>query len=139
MPPDPSAKNLDRMWKFAAKYAEKSGTAFHPQPDITEGVILGLARNQDEIGRPLCPCRFYADKQAEIKKRTWICACEDMKNYKYCHCLLFVRPDGLPITEHLPEDHEGRQSWGDVEDPTPEKGREGLRTGPAGKATAQDD
>ena len=30
---------------------------------------------------------------------------------------------GLPITEHLPEDHEGRQIYGLVEDPTPDKGR----------------
>lgn len=125
MPPlEPSQKNLDRMWKFAAKYAEKSGTSFHPDPLVTEGVVKGLAANQDELGRPLCPCRFYADKKEEITRRTWICACEDMKNYKYCHCLLFVRPDGLPITEYLPEGHEGRDSWGVVADPSPDRGRE---------------
>ena len=42
---------------------------------------------------------------------------------KYCHCLLFVNREGLPITEHLPEDHEGRKAYGLVKDPTPEKGR----------------
>jgi ferredoxin-thioredoxin reductase catalytic chain len=46
-----------------------------------------------------------------------------MQMYKYCHCLLFVREDGLPITEYLPEDHEGRQAYGIVTDPTPTKGR----------------
>ena len=127
MAKEPSAKNLERMRKFATKYAEKSGTSLHPDPTITDVVVNGLAVNQDELGRPLCPCRFYADKQAEIQKRTWICACDDMKAYKYCHCLLFVRPDGYPITEHLPEDHEGRTSWGLHADPTPEKGREGSR------------
>lgn len=40
-----------------------------------------------------------------------------------CHCLLFVNSDGQPITEYLPEDHEGRRSYGLVKDPTPEKGR----------------
>lgn len=50
-----------------------------------------------------------------------------MKRYKYCHCLLFVRPDGLPIAEHLPEGHEGRETWGVVSDPTPELGRESGR------------
>ena len=30
---------------------------------------------------------------------------------------------GLPITEHLPEDHEGRAIYGEVKDPTPDKGR----------------
>ncbi len=31
--------------------------------------------------------------------------------------------EGLPITEHLPEDHEGRDIYGFVEDPHPKKGR----------------
>jgi ferredoxin-thioredoxin reductase catalytic chain len=43
--------------------------------------------------------------------------------YKYCHCLLFVTKEGLPITEYLPEGHEGREIYGLVEDPTPEQGR----------------
>jgi ferredoxin-thioredoxin reductase catalytic chain len=94
---------------------------------VTEAVLLGLARNRAEVGRPLCPCRFYADKQEEVKQRTWLCACDDMKRYKYCHCLLFVGPDGLPITEHLPEGHEGREAWGGISDPTPESGRESGR------------
>jgi ferredoxin-thioredoxin reductase catalytic chain len=34
-----------------------------------------------------------------------------------------VNPEGLPITEYLPEDHEGRQVYGLVKDPHPEKGR----------------
>ena len=46
-----------------------------------------------------------------------------MQIYKYCHCLLFVTEEGLPITEYLPEDHEGREMHGVVEDPHPDKGR----------------
>jgi ferredoxin-thioredoxin reductase catalytic chain len=34
-----------------------------------------------------------------------------------------VAPDGRPITEHLPEDHEGRAAYGLVPDPHPDKGR----------------
>jgi len=71
----------------------------------------------------LCPCRFYPDKTEEIKHRTWICACDDMQIYKYCHCLLFVNKDGYPITEYLPEGHEALESYGVIEDPEPEKGR----------------
>jgi len=29
----------------------------------------------------------------------------------------------VPITEYLPEDHEGRQAYGIVRDPVPDKGR----------------
>jgi ferredoxin-thioredoxin reductase catalytic chain len=36
-----------------------------------------------------------------------------------------VTPEGLPVTEYLPEDHEGRQIFGLVRDPMPNLGREG--------------
>jgi ferredoxin-thioredoxin reductase catalytic chain len=119
----PSEKAIARLENFVAKYCEKSGTTTHPDPDTAQAVILGLARNVDQLGRPLCPCRFYPDRQEEVKHRTWICACDDMQIYKYCHCLLFVNHEGMPITEHLPADHEGRQIYGVVADPAPEKGR----------------
>jgi ferredoxin-thioredoxin reductase catalytic chain len=120
---DPSPESVEKMWRYARKFAEKTGTAFHPHPEVTEAVINGLAAHVDTLGRPLCPCNFYPDKAAEAEKRQWICACDEMQMYKYCHCLLFVREDGLPITEYLPEEHEGRQAYGHVTDPTPEKGR----------------
>ena len=37
--------------------------------------------------------------------------------------MLFVTEEGLPITEHLPGDHEGLEMYGVVKDPTPDKGR----------------
>jgi ferredoxin-thioredoxin reductase catalytic chain len=121
----PSARALRRVRAYVAKYCEKSGTSVHPDRDVTEAVVLGLAAHIDELGRPLCPCNFYPDKTAELAaSRRWVCACDEMKRYKYCHCLLFVSPEGLPITEYLPEDHEGPQIYGLVTDPTPEKGRE---------------
>jgi ferredoxin-thioredoxin reductase catalytic chain len=124
---EPTTEDVERMQKFAAHYAQKTGTSFHPDPQVTEAVIRGLAQHRGELGRPLCPCRFYPNKQEEIKQRTWICPCDDMRRYKYCHCLLFVRPDGLPITEHLPEGHEGLATWGVVPAPTPDLGSESGR------------
>ena len=123
MNPNPSEEALQRIRKFVEKFCAKSGTYTHPDKEITEAVELGLARHIDTLGKPLCPCRFYPDKQEEIKHRTWICACDDMQIYKYCHCLLFVDPEGRPITEYLPEDHEARKTYGLVKDPTPDKGR----------------
>lgn len=118
-----SAQAVQRMRKFVEKFCEKSGTTTHPDQEVTEAVIQGLAVHYETLGKPLCPCRFYPDKAEEIKHRTWICACDDMQIYKYCHCLLFVNSEGLPITEYLPEDHDGRKAYGFVPDPTPEKGR----------------
>ena len=118
-----SPKNIEKMRKFVERFAEKSGSYLHPQSEITEFLVIGLAKHIDEVGKPLCPCNFYEDKAEEAKQSTWICACDEMQIYKYCHCLLFVRDDGLPITEYLPEDHEGKQTYGTVTDPTPERGR----------------
>src|SRR4051794_13710476 len=123
MAPRPTEASQSRITLFISKYCEKSGTTTHPDPAITEAVALGLAGHLDTLGKPLCPCRFYPSKQEEVTHRTWICACDDMQIYKYCHCLLFVTQDGDPITEHLPEDHEGRATYGLVADPTPQLGR----------------
>lgn len=123
MPNQPSEKSLVRVNRLVEGLTKKSGTTTHPDKEVTEAVVLGLAENIDTLGKPLCPCRFYPDKTAEVKHRTWICACDDMQIYKYCHCLLFVNEEGLPITEHLPEDHEGRASYGLIKDPAPELGR----------------
>ncbi len=37
--------------------------------------------------------------------------------------MLFCKSEGLPITEHLPEEHEGREAYGLIKDPHPGKGR----------------
>jgi len=121
---DSDIKNaLMRIRTFVERYCAKSGTVTHPDKEVTEAVVIGLAANLATIGKPLCPCRFYPDKEAEAKHRTWICACDDMQIYKYCHCLLFVTPEGKPVTEYLPINHEGRKSYGVVRDPSPNQGR----------------
>ncbi|HKI62316.1 MAG TPA: ferredoxin-thioredoxin reductase catalytic domain-containing protein [Mariprofundaceae bacterium] len=119
----PCAKSLAIVDRLIAAYTKKSGTFTHPDAEVTESVRLGLARHMDEVNKLLCPCRFYPDKAEEVKHRTWICPCDDMQVYKFCHCLLFVTEQGMPITEYLPEGHEGRDAYGEVEDPTPDKGR----------------
>jgi ferredoxin-thioredoxin reductase catalytic chain len=121
VPPNPAS--VQRIEKLVKSYTQKTGTFVHPEPEVTQSVVDGLASHLDKIGRPLCPCRFYPDKTEEIKHRTWICPCDDMNVYKYCHCLLFVTKEGLPITEYLPKDHEGLTIYGLVKDPTPTLGR----------------
>jgi ferredoxin-thioredoxin reductase catalytic chain len=125
---EPSETALRRINTYVEKYCQKTGTSTHPNPEVTEAVVLGLAQHVDEFGRPLCPCNFYPDKPAElVGSRRWVCACDEMKRFKYCHCLLFVTPEGLPITEYLPDGHEGREIYGVVKDPTPDRGRESRR------------
>ena len=81
----PSEKSLKRMRIYVEKYLRKTGTSPHPDKEVHEAVVLGLAHNVDEVGRPLCPCNFYEDKAEEAKSSEWICACEEMQKYKYCH------------------------------------------------------
>jgi ferredoxin-thioredoxin reductase catalytic chain len=123
---EPGAASVRKIRNYVERYRQKSGTVGHPDPAVTEAVIRGLAANVEEVGRPLCPCNFYPDKSKELEEsgRRWLCACDEMRRWKYCHCLLFVTPAGLPITEYLPEDHEGRTTYGLVLDPTPSRGRE---------------
>jgi ferredoxin-thioredoxin reductase catalytic chain len=80
-----SPENVAKMWRFVERYAEKSGSFLHPQREITEFLVIGLAKHIDEVGRPLCPCNFYADIREEAKSSEWSCACEEMQRFKYCH------------------------------------------------------
>ena len=50
---EPSQANIDKMWAYARKFAEKSGTSLHPDVSVTETVVMGLARHIEEVGRPL--------------------------------------------------------------------------------------
>ncbi len=86
-------KNLESMRKFAEKYAQRTETYFCSDLSITAAVIKGLAKHKEELGSPLCPCRHYEDKAAEVKKAFWNCPCVPMREEKKCHCMLFLTPD----------------------------------------------
>ena len=53
----------------------------------------GLAEHKDTLGSPLCPCRHYDDKEAEVKAGFWNCPCIPMRERKECHCMLFLTDD----------------------------------------------
>lgn len=88
-----SEKNLEAMKKFAEQYAQRSGTYFCSDLSVTAVVIEGLAKHKDELGSPLCPCRHYEDKEAEVKATFWNCPCIPMRERKECHCMLFLTPE----------------------------------------------
>ena len=44
-----SPASLEKMWKFVTKFAEKSGSYLHPQREITEFLVIGLAKHIDEF------------------------------------------------------------------------------------------
>jgi ferredoxin-thioredoxin reductase catalytic chain len=86
-------KSLEAMRHFSEQYAKRTGTYFCSEPSVTAVVIEGLAKHKDELGAPLCPCRHYEDKQAEVSAAYWNCPCVPMRERKECHCMLFLTPD----------------------------------------------
>ena len=123
MPPLTLAQATKKIEAYTDCYHRRTGTQLNSVPGVKEAVIGGLAHNLAELNRPLCPCNFYPDKVAELRHRRWLCPCDEMQIYKYCHCMLYVGENNLPITEHLPPQHEGRQMYGLNPDPHPELGR----------------
>lgn len=88
-----SDKSLELMRNFAQSYAKRTGTYFCSDPGVTAVVIEGLAKHKDDLGSPLCPCRHYEDKEAEVKSTFWNCPCVPMQERKECHCMLFLPGD----------------------------------------------
>lgn len=86
-------QNLQAIQKFSETYAQRTGTFFCSDLSITSVVIEGLARHKDEYGAPLCPCRHYDDKPAEVALAYWNCPCVPMRERKECHCMLFLTPE----------------------------------------------
>lgn len=86
-------ESLQAMQKFSETYAKRTATFFCSDLSITAVVIEGLARHKDEYGAPLCPCRHYDDKVAEVSSAYWNCPCVPMRERKECHCMLFLTKD----------------------------------------------
>lgn len=92
-PTQGSDKSLEAIRKFAETYAKRTDTYFCSERGTTAVVLEGLAKHKDELGAPLCPCRYYEDKAAEVSAAYWNCPCVPMRERKECHCLLFLTPD----------------------------------------------
>ncbi|CAK9191393.1 unnamed protein product [Sphagnum troendelagicum] len=90
---EPSEKSLEVMRKFSEQYARRSETFFCVDKGVTAVVVKGLAEHKDTLGAPLCPCRHYDDKVAEVQQGFWNCPCVPMRERKECHCMLFLTPE----------------------------------------------
>ena len=83
-------KVIESMRQFAESYAKSTDTYFCVDLDVTESVIQGLSKNKQLFGAPLCPCRYYDNKEDEISLAYWNCPCVPMRERKECHCMLFL-------------------------------------------------
>lgn len=86
-------KALKAMTAFSNKYAQNTGTYYCEDKGIPAVVMKGLAEHKVTLGTPLCPCRFYEDKEKEAKEGYWNCPCVPMRERHECHCMLFLTED----------------------------------------------
>lgn len=86
-------KATKAMTAFTNKYLENTCTTLCSDKSVPAVVIKGLAEHKVNLGAPLCPCRFYDDKEAEAKDGYWNCPCVPMRERHECHCMLFLTED----------------------------------------------
>jgi ferredoxin-thioredoxin reductase catalytic subunit len=86
-------KATKAMTAFTNKYLALSSTKLCADKSVPAVVIKGLAEHKVTLGAPLCPCRFYDDKEAEAKDGFWNCPCVPMRERSECHCMLFLNED----------------------------------------------
>mmetsp|Transcript_22573 Transcript_22573/g.62817 ORF Transcript_22573/g.62817 Transcript_22573/m.62817 type:complete len:210 (-) Transcript_22573:2257-2886(-) len=86
-------KATKAMTAFTNTYLKNTNTTLCSEKSIAAVVIKGLAEHKVDLGAPLCPCRFYDDKEKEVKDGYWNCPCVPMREEKVCHCMLFLTED----------------------------------------------
>ena len=91
--PEQLSKALKAMTGFANSYCKNTKTTYCSDASIPSVVIKGLAEHKVTLGAPLCPCRHYEDKEAEVKDGYWNCPCVPMRERHECHCMLFLTQD----------------------------------------------
>mmetsp|Transcript_14731 Transcript_14731/g.36022 ORF Transcript_14731/g.36022 Transcript_14731/m.36022 type:complete len:184 (-) Transcript_14731:4765-5316(-) len=86
-------KAMKAMTAFTNKYLKNTETTLCSDLSVPAVVVKGLAEHKVQLGAPLCPCRFYEDKEAEAKNGYWNCPCVPMRERHECHCMLFLTED----------------------------------------------
>ena len=99
-------KATKAMTAFTNRYLQNSKTRLCQDKSVPAVVVKGLAEHKVTLGAPLCPCRFYEDKEAEAKDGYWNCPCVPMRERQECHCMLFLTDDNPFVGEETQIDYE---------------------------------
>eukprot|EP00568_Trieres_chinensis_P006638 CAMPEP_0183291098 /NCGR_PEP_ID=MMETSP0160_2-20130417/637_1 /TAXON_ID=2839 ORGANISM="Odontella Sinensis, Strain Grunow 1884" /NCGR_SAMPLE_ID=MMETSP0160_2 /ASSEMBLY_ACC=CAM_ASM_000250 /LENGTH=164 /DNA_ID=CAMNT_0025451853 /DNA_START=160 /DNA_END=654 /DNA_ORIENTATION=+ len=100
------AKATKAMTAFSNKYIANTDTKYCKDLSIPAVVIKGLAEHKVSLGAPLCPCRYYEDKEKEARDGYWNCPCVPMRERHECHCMLFLTEDNDFAGEDTKIDYE---------------------------------
>ena len=87
---------MEKTKQFADKVIENFGFAYNPNPEINDGVTMGLARNKLIYNKRFCPCFMVIGETKEERKKAdnRICPCkpaleDEIPNNGHCHCGIF--------------------------------------------------
>lgn len=92
-------KATKAMTAFSNTYIKNTNTKYCSDKSIPAVVIKGLAEHKVTLGAPLCPCRYYEDKEKEAKDGFWNCPCVPMRERHECHCMLFLTEENAFVGE----------------------------------------
>ena len=92
-------KVLAETKEFTDKVCSQFGWVYNPNPEINEGVTLGLARNKFLYNKRFCPCFLVEEVDGKYKSvDNRICPCKPAINKEIpengvCHCGIFCTPE----------------------------------------------
>jgi len=93
-------EEMEKTKKFTDKVCDQFNYAYNPEPEINEGVTMGLARNKLIYGKRYCPCFMVIGQTPQERKEAdnRICPCkpaieEEIPRDGKCHCGIFCTPE----------------------------------------------
>jgi ferredoxin-thioredoxin reductase catalytic chain len=113
--------------------AKSENYILNPDREVLDGILEGLAANEEKCGYQGCPCRkLSGNRTADFDI---ICPCEyrdpDLAEYGRCYCALYVTKDyigrGLPagpIPERRPKEKYGKKEQPKIADAQTPAGKE---------------
>ncbi len=95
-------EELEKTKAFTDKVCAQFGFKYHPNEEVNEGVIMGLARNKLLYGKRFCPCFMVEEDPAKPGKfksaDDRVCPCKpalekEIPEEGKCHCGIFCTPE----------------------------------------------
>jgi ferredoxin-thioredoxin reductase catalytic subunit len=93
---------LTKTEDFTQKVCDSKGWLYHTNPDVVEGIQLGLTRNKMLYGKRFCPCFMVEEDESKPGKFKSvdgrICPCKpaiekEIPEDGVCHCQIFCTPE----------------------------------------------
>ncbi|MDD5405649.1 MAG: ferredoxin-thioredoxin reductase catalytic domain-containing protein [Sulfurovaceae bacterium] len=92
-------EEIEKTKQFTYKVCSQFGFVHHPNEDVNEGVIMGLARHKMLYGKRFCPCFMVIEENGMHKSAdNRICPCKpaldrEIPEEGKCHCGIFCTPE----------------------------------------------